>query len=98
MANCYKIKNVNIPEYYQILRDENPYLSFWMQKHTNQWRIQDFLEGLRKPLRRSANILFDLFFSKNCMKMKKFLLRSATANLHFFRNCTNSRSFMKQHA
>ena len=71
----------------------------------NQWRIQDFPEGgARQPERGGANLLFDQFFSENCMKMKKFWsrgggalpcapLRSATANVAIYvSSWTNSRN------
>ena len=37
-----------------------------------QWQIQDFPEEGAPTPEGSANILFDQFFSKHCMKIKKF--------------------------
>ena len=36
-----------------------------------QWRIQDFTEGVANSLRRGPNPLFGIIFAENYMKMKK---------------------------
>ena len=42
-----------------------------------QWRIQDFLEQGTPTPEGDANTLFDQFFSKNCMKLRKFWPKGA---------------------
>ena len=36
-----------------------------------QWRIHDFPDSERQPLRLAENLLFCKIFTENCMKMKK---------------------------
>ena len=44
-----------------------------------QWRIQDFLEGAPTP-EEGANLLFGQYYTKNCVKMKKYWARGSARN------------------